>query len=37
MSNRKSSKWKWPAIPGLHDFKGKLVHSANWYVFTKSN
>ncbi|OAP62890.1 hypothetical protein AYL99_02117 [Fonsecaea erecta] len=24
------NKWKWPAIPGLHDFKGKLVHSANW-------
>ncbi|KAJ5222853.1 uncharacterized protein N7469_009093 [Penicillium citrinum] len=22
--------WKWPDIPGLHDFKGKLVHSAAW-------
>ncbi|KAL1983959.1 hypothetical protein VTN96DRAFT_9733 [Rasamsonia emersonii] len=22
--------WKWPNIPGLHDFKGKLLHSANW-------
>ena len=22
--------WKWPDIPGLSDFKGKLVHSANW-------
>ena len=22
--------WRWPNIPGLHDFKGKLVHSANW-------
>lgn len=22
--------WKWPDIPGLHDFKGKLLHSANW-------
>lgn len=22
--------WKWPDIPGLHDFKGHLVHSANW-------
>lgn len=22
--------WKWPDIPGLHDFKGTLVHSANW-------
>ncbi|KAL2436581.1 FAD-binding monooxygenase tazF [Exophiala dermatitidis] len=24
------SRWKWPDIPGLHDFKGKLVHSADW-------
>ncbi|KIW30173.1 uncharacterized protein PV07_05935 [Cladophialophora immunda] len=22
--------WKWPSIPGLHSFKGTLVHSANW-------
>ncbi|KAF2184065.1 FAD/NAD(P)-binding domain-containing protein [Zopfia rhizophila CBS 207.26] len=22
--------WKWPEIPGLHDFKGKLMHSANY-------
>ncbi|KAK6380739.1 hypothetical protein LTS17_004939 [Exophiala oligosperma] len=22
--------WKWPNIPGLHDFKGQLLHSANW-------
>ncbi|KAJ5143319.1 uncharacterized protein N7515_002106 [Penicillium bovifimosum] len=22
--------WKWPKIPGLHDFKGKLIHSASW-------
>ncbi|KAK5173627.1 uncharacterized protein LTR77_002308 [Saxophila tyrrhenica] len=22
--------WKWPKIPGLHDFQGKLLHSANW-------
>ncbi|KAJ5085310.1 hypothetical protein N7532_010081 [Penicillium argentinense] len=22
--------WKWPTIPGLHDFQGKLVHSASW-------
>ncbi len=22
--------WKWPTIPGLHDFAGKLLHSANW-------
>lgn len=24
------NKWKWPDIPGLHDFKGKLMHSANY-------
>ncbi|OQV01820.1 hypothetical protein CLAIMM_07111 [Cladophialophora immunda] len=22
--------WKWPDIEGLHTFKGKLLHSANW-------
>lgn len=22
--------WRWPKIPGLHDFQGKLVHSASW-------
>ncbi|KAI1630504.1 cyclohexanone monooxygenase [Exophiala viscosa] len=22
--------WKWPAIEGLHDFQGPLLHSANW-------
>lgn len=22
--------WKWPNISGLHDFKGKLMHSASW-------
>jgi cation diffusion facilitator CzcD-associated flavoprotein CzcO len=22
--------WKWPSIPGLHNFKGKLLHSAKW-------
>jgi cation diffusion facilitator CzcD-associated flavoprotein CzcO len=22
--------WKWPDIQGLHDFKGDLLHSANW-------
>lgn len=22
--------WKWPDIRGLHEFKGTLVHSANW-------
>ncbi|KAE8329710.1 hypothetical protein BDV39DRAFT_202656 [Aspergillus sergii] len=29
--------WKWPSIEGLKDFRGKLVHSANWdqeYDFT---
>ncbi|KAF2494389.1 cyclohexanone monooxygenase [Lophium mytilinum] len=24
------NKWQWPTIEGLKDFKGKLVHSANW-------
>ncbi|KIW94844.1 uncharacterized protein Z519_04822 [Cladophialophora bantiana CBS 173.52] len=24
------NKWKWPDIPGLHDFKGTLLHSAQW-------
>jgi cation diffusion facilitator CzcD-associated flavoprotein CzcO len=24
------TKWKWPEIPGLHDFRGTLAHSANW-------
>ena len=22
--------WRWPDIEGLHDFKGKLMHSAEW-------
>ena len=22
--------WKWPAIKGLHDFKGKVMHTARW-------
>ena len=22
--------WKWPEIEGLHDFKGPVLHSANW-------
>ncbi|GAM39067.1 hypothetical protein TCE0_034f10308 [Talaromyces pinophilus] len=29
--------WKWPNIEGLHNFKGKLIHSARWdedYDFT---
>ncbi|KAI1608173.1 hypothetical protein EDD37DRAFT_583319 [Exophiala viscosa] len=29
--------WKWPAIPGIENFKGKLMHSAAWdqtYDFT---
>lgn len=25
-----NSNWKWPDIPGLHSFKGDLIHSANW-------
>jgi cation diffusion facilitator CzcD-associated flavoprotein CzcO len=24
------NEWKWPDIPGLHSFKGHLLHSANW-------
>lgn len=24
------NEWKWPDIKGLHDFKGKILHSANW-------
>ena len=24
------NKWKWPNIEGLHDFKGELLHSAQW-------
>lgn len=24
------SRWKWPSIHGLHDYKGHKVHSANW-------
>jgi thioredoxin reductase len=26
----KTSNWKWPSVDGLHDFKGKLMHSAAW-------
>ena len=22
--------WRWPAIPGLKNYKGKLLHSAAW-------
>ncbi|KAE9978465.1 hypothetical protein EG328_001463 [Venturia inaequalis] len=22
--------WRWPAIPGLQEFKGTLLHTANW-------
>lgn len=24
------NEWKWPDIQGLKDFKGPLLHSANW-------
>lgn len=27
-----SSSWKWPNIPGIDVFKGKLMHSARWDV-----
>ncbi|KAJ6009150.1 hypothetical protein N7499_000896 [Penicillium canescens] len=26
------NQWEWPSIKGLHDFKGPLMHSANWDV-----
>ncbi|KAG9605986.1 flavin-binding monooxygenase, partial [Aureobasidium melanogenum] len=26
--------WKWPLIPGLQDYKGKLLHSAAWETET---
>jgi len=22
--------WRWPDIPGLNDYKGKLLHTAHW-------
>ena len=25
------SSWRWPSIPGLDDFSGKLCHSASWW------
>lgn len=32
------SRWRWPNIPGLHDFKGHKVHSAEWdHKFDYSN
>lgn len=24
------NQWEWPSIPGLMDFKGKLMHTARW-------
>ena len=24
------NEWKWPSIRGLNDFKGELLHTANW-------
>ena len=24
------NEWRWPDIPGLHSFKGALLHSAGW-------
>ena len=24
------NEWRWPPIPRLHDFEGKLLHSAAW-------
>ncbi|ETN43153.1 uncharacterized protein HMPREF1541_02311 [Cyphellophora europaea CBS 101466] len=32
------SHWRWPSIPGLHDFSGHKVHSAGWdHNFDYSN
>ena len=32
------SRWRWPNIPGIHDFKGHKVHSADWdHSFDYSN
>ena len=24
------NEWRWPKIPGLHDFEGQIIHSAAW-------
>ena len=24
------NEWKWPSIEGLHQFQGRLLHTANW-------
>jgi hypothetical protein len=29
-SDSRSSEWKYPDIPGIKDFEGKLMHSAKW-------
>ena len=29
--------WRWPDIPGLHDFKGRKLHSARWDATYKSD
>lgn len=29
-ANTTISKWKWPDIPGIHSFKGTLVHTARY-------
>lgn len=26
----RSSKWKWPDVPGMQDFEGSLIHTASW-------
>lgn len=30
------SRWHWPDIPGLKDFKGPVVHSAQWNLDEQS-
>ena len=36
MANGILSRWKWPDIDGLKEFKGTLVHSANWNLGGKT-
>jgi cation diffusion facilitator CzcD-associated flavoprotein CzcO len=24
------NEWKWPSIPGLHNFTGEILHTADW-------
>ncbi|CAG9989107.1 unnamed protein product, partial [Clonostachys byssicola] len=32
------NEWKWPSIPGLHNFTGEILHTADWQEsFTANN